>query len=100
MLKTLQNAFKIKEIREKLLYTFFMLVVIRLGSRSPIRSRHKVFAELFAETVQRCIWIFQYDYWRFVYEHVSIRFEHHAIYHIFHYHATFNNRDSKTGRDR
>ena len=30
MLKTLQNAFKIKEVREKLLYTFFMLVVTRM----------------------------------------------------------------------
>ena len=36
MLKTLQNAFKIKEIRKKLLFTFFMLVVIRIGSQLPI----------------------------------------------------------------
>lgn len=36
MLKTLRNAFKIKEIRNKLLYTFFMLVVIRFGSQLPI----------------------------------------------------------------
>lgn len=49
MLKTLQNAFKIKEIREKLLYTFFMLVVIRLGSQLPIPGVDtKFFAELFA----------------------------------------------------
>lgn len=31
MFKTLINAFKVKEIRKKLLYTFFVLVVIRLG---------------------------------------------------------------------
>lgn len=49
MLKTLQNAFKIKEIREKLLYTFFMLVVIRLGSQLPIPGvKTTFFAELFA----------------------------------------------------
>ena len=36
MLTTLRNAFKVKEVREKLLYTFFMLVVIRLGSNIPI----------------------------------------------------------------
>lgn len=35
MFKTLKNAFKIKEIRKKLLFTFLMLVVIRLGSQLP-----------------------------------------------------------------
>ena len=36
MFKTLVNAFKVKEIRMKLLYTFMMLVVIRFGSQLPI----------------------------------------------------------------
>ncbi len=36
MFATLKNAFKIKEIRNKLLFTFFMLVVIRFGSQLPI----------------------------------------------------------------
>lgn len=36
MLKTLRNAFKIKDIRKKLLYTFMMLVIIRIGSQLPI----------------------------------------------------------------
>ena len=36
MFKTLKNAFKIKEIRTKLLFTFAMLVVIRLGSQLPV----------------------------------------------------------------
>ena len=36
MLKTIKNAFKIKEIRDKLLFTFAMLVVIRLGSQLPL----------------------------------------------------------------
>ena len=48
MLKTLQNAFKIKEVREKLLYTFFMLVVTRIGSQLPIpRVNTTFFQELF-----------------------------------------------------
>lgn len=48
MLKTLQNAFKIKEIREKLLYTFFMLIVIRIGSQLPIPGvQTTFFKELF-----------------------------------------------------
>ena len=49
MLKTLQNAFKIKEVREKLLYTFFMLVVTRIGSQLPIPGVNTTFfQELFA----------------------------------------------------
>ena len=36
MLTSLRNALKIKEIRDRLLYTFLMLLVIRLGSSLPI----------------------------------------------------------------
>lgn len=32
MFKTFINAFKVKELRQKLLYTFFVLIVVRLGS--------------------------------------------------------------------
>jgi len=36
MFTTLKNAFKIKEIRDKILFTFAMLVVIRIGSQLPV----------------------------------------------------------------
>lgn len=36
MLTTLKNAFKIREIRKKLLFTFAMLVVIRAASQLPV----------------------------------------------------------------
>ena len=36
MLQTLKNAFKIKELRNKIFFTFAMLVVIRLGSQLPV----------------------------------------------------------------
>ena len=36
MFKTLQNAFKVKEIRKKLFFTFIMLIVVRLGCQIPI----------------------------------------------------------------
>lgn len=36
MLTTLKNAFRIKEIRQKLFFTFVMLVVIRIGSQLPV----------------------------------------------------------------
>ena len=36
MFKTFINAFKVKEVRKKLLFTLMMLVVIRMGSQLPI----------------------------------------------------------------
>lgn len=36
MFTTVKNAFKIKEIRSKIFFTFLMLVVIRLGSQLPV----------------------------------------------------------------
>lgn len=36
MLRTLRDAFKIKDIRKKLMFTFMMLVVVRFGSQLPI----------------------------------------------------------------
>lgn len=35
MLKTFRNAFKVEEIRKKMIFTFLMLIVIRLGSQLP-----------------------------------------------------------------
>ncbi|MCI8534049.1 MAG: preprotein translocase subunit SecY [Hungatella sp.] len=49
MFKTLRDAFRIKEIRKKLLYTFMMLVVIRFGSELPIPGVNtSYFADFFA----------------------------------------------------
>ena len=36
MFKTLANAFRVKDIRTKLFYTFLMLIVVRIGSLLPI----------------------------------------------------------------
>lgn len=43
MPKKLMNAFKIKELRNKILYTFAMLVVIRLGSQLPVPGVNRHF---------------------------------------------------------
>lgn len=49
MLKTLRNAFKIKEIRNRIIYTFLMLIVIRIGSQLPVPGvNRQLFAEWFA----------------------------------------------------
>lgn len=48
MLTTLKNAFKIKELRDKILFTFAMLVVIRIGSQLPVPGvRGEVFKSWF-----------------------------------------------------
>lgn len=36
MFKTLQNAFKVKEIRDRLFFTFLMMIVVRFGSQLPV----------------------------------------------------------------
>ncbi|MCH5260893.1 MAG: preprotein translocase subunit SecY [Lachnospiraceae bacterium] len=43
MFTTLINAFKIKEIRKKLFFTFMMLIVIRLGSQLPVPGINRSF---------------------------------------------------------
>ena len=43
MFTTLINAFKIKEIRKKLFFTFMMLIVIRLGSQLPVPGINRGF---------------------------------------------------------
>ncbi len=35
MFKTIRDAFKVKEIRNGLIFTFFILIIVRLGSRIP-----------------------------------------------------------------
>lgn len=36
MLETLRNAFRVKDIRNRILFTFLMLIVIRIGSQLPV----------------------------------------------------------------
>ncbi len=50
MLETLRNAFRVKDIRKKLFFTFCMIAVIRFGSQLPIPGVDRTyFAEWFAE---------------------------------------------------
>ena len=50
MLKTLRNAWKVKELRQKLIYTFLMLVVIRFGAQLPIPGVNTAFFSQFFKT--------------------------------------------------
>ncbi|MCR5620214.1 MAG: preprotein translocase subunit SecY [Lachnospiraceae bacterium] len=50
MLTTLKNAMKVKEIRQRVLFTFLMLIVIRIGSSLPVPGVDRTyFAKWFAE---------------------------------------------------
>ena len=50
MFNTLKNAFKIKDIRTKILYTFLMLIVVRIGSQLPIPGvNREYFAQWFSQ---------------------------------------------------
>lgn len=52
MFQTLRNAFKVKDIRSKIFYTFLMLVVVRMGSQLPIPGVDRsYFANWFSQQV-------------------------------------------------
>mgnify|MGYP000148731395 CR=1 FL=1 len=49
MLRTLRDAFKVKDIRVRMLYTFLMLIVIRIGCQVPVPGINgELFKEWFA----------------------------------------------------
>ncbi|MEE1086250.1 MAG: preprotein translocase subunit SecY [Schaedlerella sp.] len=50
MLKTLRRALKIDDIRRKLLYTFLMLIVIRLGAGLPTPGVNPAYIQAFFES--------------------------------------------------
>ncbi len=43
MLKTLRNAFKIKDIRNKIYFTFIALIIVRLGSQLPVPGINRAY---------------------------------------------------------
>ncbi len=45
MFETLRNAFRVKDIRDRIIFTFLMLIVLRIGSQLPVPG---VNGELFA----------------------------------------------------
>ncbi len=51
MFKTLRDAFKIKELRKRIGFTFFMLIIVRLGSLLPAPGVNgSAFSSLFANS--------------------------------------------------
>ena len=52
MFKTLKNALKVKEIREKLFFTFLMMIIIRIGSQLPIPGVDAEYLETFSASLK------------------------------------------------
>ena len=50
MFKTLRNAFKIKDIRTKIIYTIFALIVVRLGCLIPVPGVNRVVFQQWLES--------------------------------------------------
>ena len=50
MLKTVRRAFQIEDIRKRILYTFAMLIVVRLGSQLPTPGVDPTFIQDFFES--------------------------------------------------
>ena len=53
MLKTVRNAFKVEDIRKRLLYTLLMLVVVRFGSQLPTPGVDPTFIQNFFAQIGR-----------------------------------------------
>ena len=52
MIQMVINAFKVKDIRKKLLFTFFMLIVIRIGSNIPVPGVNTDFFKNILDNIQ------------------------------------------------
>ena len=96
MFTTLKNAFKIKEIRMKLLFTFCMLVVIRFGSQLPVPGvNREYFASWFEQQTGGAFNFFD----GFFLKNVCICVKYNTLYYFINHYAAFNNCYSKVRRD-
>ena len=60
MFETLKNVFRVKEMRRKLLYVLWMILVIRIGSQLPVPGVDSdFFKEWFAKN--NSVFAVQYD---------------------------------------
>ena len=99
MLKTLRNAFKINDIRKKLLYTFAMLVVIRIGSQLPIPGVETAFFKDFFAQQNNDAFGFFNAMTGSSFTNMSVFALSITVYHFLHYYAASDHCDSEAGRD-
>ncbi len=87
MFETLKNAFRVKEMRRKLLYLIWMIFVIRIGCQLPVPgSTAHLFKQWFNSNTGDAFNFFDAFTGGSFHQHVCFRVEHHTIHHISHYH--------------
>jgi len=99
MFKTLRDAFKVKEIRMGLLFTFFVLIVIRFGSLIPVPGLNTVAIKEYLESALGDANSFLSSFTGGSFTQMSICIECNTIYYFFHYHPASYYCDSSIGGD-
>ena len=100
MLETLRNAFKIKDIRNRIIFTFLMLVVIRIGSQLPIPGvNNELFSNWFASQTADGMGFFDAITGGSFYNMSIFALNIYTVYYFIHYYAASHYRNSKIGRD-
>ena len=98
MFDTLRRAFKIKDLRRRIGYTFLMLIVIRLGSELPTPGVNPSYIkEFFAQNTGEAFNLFN-AFTGGSFEQMSVFALSITHYIIHHYPASYNC-DSAVGRD-
>ena len=92
MFKTVRRAFQIADVRKKILYTFMMLIVIRIGSELPTPGVDPDFIQdFFAQNTGEA-----FNFFNAI---TGGSFEHHTIYYIIHHYAATDHCDPEAGGD-
>ena len=98
MFKTLRNAFKIADIRKRMIFTFLMLIVVRLGAAIPTPGVKRGVMESFFASLSGssgALDLFSAMTGGSLREYVYFCTEYYTVHYIFHYYAASYDSDSK-----
>ena len=96
MLKTVRNAFKVEDIRKRLLYTLLMLVVVRFGSQLPTPGVDPTFIQnFFAQQTGDAFNFFEAFTGGSFHKNVGVCSEYYTVYHIIHHYAAADDCNSE-----
>ena len=100
MLETLRNAFKVKDIRDRIIFTFLMLILIRIGSQLPVPGVNtEIFSAWFAAQTANGMGFFDALTGGSFYNMSIFCIECFTIYYFINYYAASYHCNSKIGRD-
>ena len=52
MFQTIRNAFKIEDLRKKIIFTFLMMIVIRFGSQLPVPGANVLLFQSYLDSLR------------------------------------------------